>query len=593
MAYKNEESSFLGIIPRGIGFSDLPEDYENIEVPKDFQEKFEDERKGLLSLCGYAATRYNEVKKTLYLKAAFVSASLQNSASEVLDILLADQGILFTGASPHYRHAQVNNEPIEAQLPLFNSSTKRMMLYDDLCGWKAQNMSEQEIEIHKALLERIYKQATHNFHMGLFDWICEQKFEDTDETYRINYLRDMMPEYADKIDQPFTYVFFHSVLPEYTALIRRFNNRMYRPDQLSPRADREAVYLFDCYKGRLSRLRDLKEHFYQGLESSFQFQGLVKYFSFDRSLQSSSLNDPIVKAVRIFFEDIGRPLNRNQMSYAVSHVYWMLHKLTSWSKAERTLYPIYLLYMVICAGHKIATGAEIPVPEKKEEKPRYDSRMSVPKQRYAQLKLLGNLCNIFNIDSGDRIRNLRQFLFWQGKEIRSAKEVQFWRGEICKNYEILPAIGFQLCCLDYLQDCLPLDLEHLSYNTVSHFRTGTSLHLGGYHQFWKANQEVIRKQAKLLNTAHSGIVKEYKKLWGSGPKKYYYEGKAWLDRQVQEIQIDLGQFQDVSKYDPIELKRLILETELRICVNENARILLMRLCKNIYGFANGLFEVPV
>lgn len=253
------------------------------------------------------------------------------------------------------------------------------------------------------------------------------------------------------------------------------------------------------------------------------------------------------------------------------------------------LRPVYFLHMVISCSHKISSGEELELSS--IEGPWFDRRKSTSKQRLTQLILLESLCEIFSVVKEDRVPSWQQFLYWQGKTIKSGEEVQFWRRQLEDKYEMLPVIGFQLCCLDYLQNCLPMDLSGLSYNTGGNFGSGFSLHLGGYHQFWQDNYNKIQKQAELLSEKHPEYIKEYKMLWNAHPKRYFYERKSWLDILLNgKIEVNLDMFQGASMYDPAELKRLILETELRICVNKEARLILAKSCKRVYGLSEGLFE---
>jgi len=131
------------------------------------------------------------------------------------------------------------------------------------------------------------------------------------------------------------------------------------------------------------------------------------------------------------------------------------------------------------------------------------------------------------------------------------------------------------------------------------YNAARKLHLGGYPEFWTANQEKIEADAKRLSNVRPKRVKEPKNRLKGGPKEYYFghnderkvDCKTWLDELLQsKVKIDLEQFQDAAAYDPSELQRLILETELRICVTEDSRSKLQKRCERAYGLNAGLFQ---
>lgn len=78
-------------------------------------------------------------------------------------------------------------------------------------------------------------------------------------------------------------------------------------------------------------------------------------------------------------------------------------------------------------------------------------------------------------------------------------------------------------------------------------------------------------------------------MWGN-PRDNFYDGPHWIEQQLEvNCKIDLGEFRGSDKYDESELKRLILETEFRLCVCNKARSKLIKLCVSAYNLDKGLF----
>lgn len=243
------------------------------------------------------------------------------------------------------------------------------------------------------------------------------------------------------------------------------------------------------------------------------------------------------------------------------------------------LQPAFLTYMVICCNLNVALGGDCCV----KSPPIFDLRYGKCKQRHFQLVLLNQLCDILSASKEDRMENWVQYLAIQGSKILSVEEAQFWKQQLGTEYEQFPVIGFQLCCVDCIEECVPLHLERLSYDSVS------LLHLGGYHDFWEQNQERIRLQAENLKKYHPKILKEYKKFW-SKPKEYYLKGKEWLkERMEHDISIDLSEFMEVPACNEDELRRLVLETELQFCLVSDARLKLQKMCVYAYYLNDDIF----
>jgi len=134
-----------------------------------------------------------------------------------------------------------------------------------------------------------------------------------------------------------------------------------------------------------------------------------------------------------------------------------------------------------------------------------------------------------------------------------------------------------------LEGCLSVHFEDLSYTATS------PLHLGKYKQFWDENEREIQEFAMTLGKEHKKLVKEYLKLLGNPRDNFFYSEK-WLDSHLKnDIKIDLKKFKKQFECDDNELKQLIFESALRICICYNARRMLIKSCEKAYNLEPGLF----
>lgn len=356
MCYKDPESSFFHLIPKGHGFenSDSPMNDSMVAVKflngiskddlsaqsKIFQDNVSDEtlekildgfpmmlqeeRKKLLKWYGYAAERNSDVEAILYLKTAFLSKSLpvdRDNQIEILNALLADQGILFTSNDKHYRHKQINRELISALLPLFNHAPKRRQLYDDLCVWEKRGINEPEQMIHKALLDKIYRLSTMNCHQKLRAWIESHHFDDDPGSpANLIFLKQMLPDYENQIDSQLSYTFFRYILPEYVHTVSRVDDKKHRPDRLSVTVDRDAARLFAAYKARLHQLETLQKKFDLNLKPILTPSAIPKVWSFSNGTNSSEFEALIASAIHTFFANGGNPLKNDSKNYVARRI---------------------------------------------------------------------------------------------------------------------------------------------------------------------------------------------------------------------------------------------------------------------------------
>lgn len=251
MAYKDDRSDSLQLIPNGVGFDDSTpqmsveqlaeifqgrisrEDTEKLnllfqkeasdeaieEILKGFRDLLNNERKQLLRLCGYTVRTDSEAQNILYLKPLFI---LQNSKwfysefpaskyQSIVNILLSDPCVLFTDADEHFRHSRISNEAISAWNPLFYDTKKRR----DYCNMHADNISKQfqekDMPLYKTMLDKISKSAVKK-HQNIQDWIRKHlPYDESDIDKNLVQLKEVFPEYADQITPNFSenFVYWH------------------------------------------------------------------------------------------------------------------------------------------------------------------------------------------------------------------------------------------------------------------------------------------------------------------------------------------------------------------------------------------------
>ena len=590
------------------------------------------ERIKLLELYGQSVDRFNEIEHALYLKHQFISKTLPDEKErrcKILNMLLADRGILFTYGNDGYWNRQINRQIISEHRRLFRDKTLQEKLCEDIPAW--QSMASVEKEIHIALLVKITRLAAKK-HQNLDNWVkgnivretpsaeermsivrlptvgqtekendifsnlqflitdiipdslCRQVLPQS-QAYllaeqNVESFRKILPEHSDKIDSSFCRTFVNDILPDYMQKITQATTLEYRSDHVPESQEAEIAYEFSCYKSRLCKLEAAQKDFQQSISPILNLTGL-RYFEMEpidggKSSEVSTIESSILS----FFSRLGCPLIETDKNYLSQRINWAKNV----QPVPRALIPAFILYMVLCCGRRLPLGSEVEIP-KQTNGPYFLERLSRPKQRFEQLLLLDELCNIFCANGDDRYHNWNQFLIWQGKNIASEDEYNFWNFQK-KNFEFIPeAIMFQLLCREYLSECFPIYIENLAYTSCS------KLHLGAFLRFWKENHPEICKQAFDFEQQHPRPIKEYFKLWkGKKAESYFFEGTPWLNNLLEKPGISLQNFQVPPDVDLQELKRLILETEFRICISRRAQEKLARLLCAVYELDFGLFN---
>ena len=213
------------------------------------------------------------------------------------------------------------------------------------------------------------------------------------------------------------------------------------------------------------------------------------------------------------------------------------------------------------------------------QNPLWFPRIDKACQRYAQLSLLDSLCQIFCLSDDEEKENLREFVSVYGKSMLSWEEILFWRRHLKGNYEFLPQIGFQLCFLNYCEQCVQPHYEHLNYRPFS------KLHQGGYYRFYRRNRKALRTMSQQVCPKNRSAVHQYKVAWGK-PALRGSELEKLLLQLAQHISFDISSLRSIRRYDLRELELLVLETVLQMQIRQDAIETLMK------GFST-IYQVPL
>lgn len=590
------------------------------------------ERKKLLALYGQSSERYNEIEHALYLKQQFISKTLppdENDSCKILNMLLADRGILFTYGNDGYCNRQINRDIISEYRCLFRDRTVQEEFYQSIQAWKDVS-TDSEKKICIELLKRITQTAAER-HQNLETWVkrnisrdtpsieermsfvklppecqgeeknnilekirplittiipdsvCRQMLPDSPSYLKceqnLSLFQEMLPEYSDKINVSFCHTFMNDVLPDYMQMVKWVKTLEYRPDHVQDLKTFDIAYEFICYTGRLLQLDFAQERFRQ---NSSAVLALDKMWAFGKRPVTGEISSNILQISNFvieFFCKLNYPLRKDTGDFLIQRINWAMNVQFT----KQSLRPVFILYMAVCCGRRLTLDMDIQIPE--AAGPYYIKRIGWPKQRYEQLLLLNKLCAVFNVTNEERNQNLEQFLFWQGKNIESNDEYKFWVTQK-EEFEFVPgAIDFQILCQKYLDECFPLYIDQLTYAPCS------KLHLGKFRQFEEENYDKLYEQAADLEKTNPQLIGEYFKLWRDRDvKDYFFDSPAWLDNALERFNVNLSDFQETPDCDLQELRRLILEVEFRICISKKARRKLAKLLQKGYGLSPGLFK---
>lgn len=279
----------------------------------------------------------------------------------------------------------------------------------------------------------------------------------------------------------------------------------------------------------------------------------------------------IAEAIRSFFENLNIRLKEPEEREDIlkSRVRWVLEsrQLENYEKRERA---ILLLSMALSCGKRIEQDTDVRFEIEKAMVSKLRG-ISYAKQRLEEIKLLHQIHNAFRLSWGEQSLNWEEYFSRRHKKICSIEEYLFWRELLQGEYERLPHIGFQLCFVQYADECLPAHYETLSYSLAS------DAHLNGYKKFLIENFKETEQLAAELRS-HPDYIKKYLKNW-SNPKKTGRE----LQEVLGEILADF-QAEYISQHCPdAETQLLALETALRMCIREQAKEKLYNWFGKVYG----------
>lgn len=259
-----------------------------------------------------------------------------------------------------------------------------------------------------------------------------------------------------------------------------------------------------------------------------------------------------------------------------------------------------MLYLMVCVagssqlfetcrslGKESLQGAfEIP----------YHQKPARWRQRIHRIDFLHKLHKLCELDRDQRSASWQWFLQIHGSAIESAEEADLWRMIIYDDNEgidfdnpkeDISPIELSLLCNDCLQTCLPIQLEYLFG-----YQGGSVLHMGGFAQFLQKYPDVLPacvQRIKQRPDRWKDIQKQYLKQWSMIPCDLL-EIKEQC-RQGCEL-IRWGTLPNISREDIYEffkslpknkvgkkrimsdieeLKILLIESALRITLNEQAR----------------------
>ena len=622
------------LIPRGRGFR---QPHNRVAAKRaDISTEIETYRKRLHDSCGYSSKDMNEKERTLYIKALFILRNrkyLKSTHSrDALLMLVSDQDTLFNDGGPKYR-TRAQNRKLFSVL----RQEKRDMVVPLKSNPLIKNVyagvfqpNEEEAVFSKLLLQRIveasgkrgvYRWTFSSGHIRLTVSNCEEyanKFvchQDTfgdlplddqrreeilatwlKDKYKVEKLikvclseknpndiglldltalkescfallgADDRKKYSRIFTDKFFDVFVSLVLREYMVQQNNIRNNTvaisdYRLD------NEEGFYNF---KKRHERLSELQSRSSDMPEKAPVFN-LIKWWEVpgrsellaDGDVDVGIVNE-IITHIRRFFQQIEKPLLPGDKNLSM-RIVWALKRFS----CNRNYVPIIILLMVLSCRRQIAHATEIQFNT--INFPVVFTGVGSAKQRYEELRLLEQLCEVFNLTPRELIRNAEEYIKFQGKQIQSRDEYVFWCRCLQRRYEQLPAIGFQLCYINYCTQCLYPHYETLCYSPAS------SLHLGGYYQFWKSNKFQLRKMALQLCNKNQKDIASYKKVWGD-PEATNEKIREKIKKFTTiEVRTDALVFtQNKIEQDLDELKSLIVETIIRIYLYRKARKLLLK-----------------
>jgi len=407
-------------------FANKPPGWDWKKSLSNFPQILRKEREDLLALFQHSTARYNEVQKILYLKPLFLNRDFRGfdtiTQRKILNILLADQDVLFTGNDDIYRLRIINRENIEAWNKRAREPKYRRICYDTLPIWNVAKMGEKEKKLYTlytSILEKLSLLAGEE-HQNIDSYIdtVTRGGKMSPEEKRI-LLQQKVPDHAEQITLKICNAFFDTVLPNYIDKLELISLDWYKPGYIDFSMYEEQAKLFANYKARLSRLENLADGFESTIQSALQLS--MTEFIDDLCMQggTSNCNDnvnKIGKTIEVFFdlrEDDAGPLTVNPKNILGDRILYILNR----QDVPLEHKPALITYMTIYFDRNVSvTGNYESLHNRKG--PFYSQRCGIPKQRMAQLALLDQLCDMFSLGKEARLQNFKEFLVWLGKQTR-------------------------------------------------------------------------------------------------------------------------------------------------------------------------------
>ena len=592
----DDSAQYYCLIPRGKGFP--PTSVPMTEDGRDgtsYTAQAEHWRHELIEAYGYTTKRVNEEAKILSVKAAFINKLPEKLglAKRALKLLVCDQATLFADNDPFYRSSQVNSIFLSAQKKENREYNKRQ----DECISRALNFYSKSPEPKaRILLNEIVKDASKK-HISVYDWLYSKRHlkegagrnsQDSIwdlEKLDIDRCREDAEQLLFRCGQSFRTEeldferFINLAVTFYIQEQEKLKARC--PEASSYRDNSLDSITIPAFKRRLACLEALEKEYDSIIPPT---EALYKLDSWGNERLNEELKiEQTVSAIRSvvcrFLAMV--KLSVGDPDFLDQRIRWAL-SLSSKGMIPVCLRPIFLLNMIMACQRNIfkdPIGDLIQPNEILTQNPLWFPRIDKACQRYAQLSLLDSLCQIFCLSDDEEKENLREFVSVYGKSMLSWEEILFWRRHLKGNYEFLPQIGFQLCFLNYCEQCVQPHYEHLNYRPFS------KLHQGGYYRFYRRNRKALRTMSQQVCPKNRSSVHQHKVAWGK-PALRGSELEKLLLQLAQHISFDISSLRSIRRYDLRELELLVLETVLQMQIRQDAIETLMK------GFST-IYQVPL
>ena len=321
---------------------------------------------------------------------------------------------------------------------------------------------------------------------------------------------------------------------------------------------------YGVFEKRYQRIRALANEFSHAPPS--WTEQMEKNVPCEINVEQHSPQTPvIVNAIINYYKEID--IKTPNMRFLSARIEWILHPSEEWKFLDDdVLKPMLILALVLSFRGRMTQDSEIASPPAKAF--HWSKRISKEKQRLAEIRLLDTLHTALNLPQDLQVESWNQYFLFQGKGILGAKELAFWRDKLQTNYEALPIIGFQLCFLDFCNDCMSPHCERLSYASIFEVRNVN------FYEFYQSHFSEIDELSMCLyehyerqNDSGQKLIKNYCKLWKS-PKSGNEERRKAILPLRELLQNDSRLF-DMSQSD--EVLDLSIEAAIRLAVIKKAR----------------------